>query len=98
MAKLSSASLVAVLFLLIGVVIAHAQPAQLPEGDGKQLVQGMCTTCHEINQITRSSGYSREGWRELIGTMMNLSGTPADEALTAYLAKHFPASDRLKPK
>ena len=98
MAKLSSASLVAVLFLLIGVVIAQAQPAQLPEGDGKQLVQGMCTTCHEINQITRSSGYSREGWRELIGTMMNLSGTPADETIARYLAKHFPATDQLKPK
>ena len=85
-------------FFVSAPIGAQQQTTQLPDGDGKPLVQAMCTTCHDINQITRSSGYSRDGWRELIGTMMNLSGTPANEAITAYLAKNFPASDRLKPK
>jgi virginiamycin B lyase len=84
-------------FTVIAPIAAQQQPAQLPEGEGKALVQGTCTACHEINQITRSSGYSREEWRQLIHTMINLSGTPAEETIVKYLATHFPATDRLKP-
>ncbi|HSF32284.1 MAG TPA: cytochrome C [Candidatus Tectomicrobia bacterium] len=76
---------------------AQGQPAQLPEGDGKELVQGLCTTCHETNQITRSSGYTREGWRELIQTMIDLSASPAREAIATYLATQFPPGTHLKP-
>ncbi len=97
MARLSIASIAIVSVFVIAPVAAQQQPAQLPEGDGKALVQGMCTACHETNQITRSSGYSREGWRELIQTMINLSGTPAGETITKYLATHFPATTQLKP-
>ena len=97
MARLSITLVLGVYFLSVGTVAAQGQPTQLPEGDGKQLVQGVCTTCHETNLITRSSGYSREGWRELIQTMMNLSGTSAGETISKYLATHFPAGTRLKP-
>ena len=98
MAKLSIASFAVAFFIVITPVAAQQQPAQLPEGDGKALVQGTCTACHELNQITRSSGYSREGWRELIQTMINLSGTPAGETTAKYLATHFPANNELQPK
>ena len=79
MIRLSVSSLAGVLFLMMAPLAAQGQPAQLPEGDGKQLVQGLCTACHETNQITRSSGYTREDWRELIQTMIDLSGTPAGD-------------------
>jgi len=98
MAKLSIASFAVAGFIVITPVAAQQPPTQLPEGDGKALVQGTCTACHEINQITRSSGYSREGWRELTQTMINLSGTPAGETIWKYLATHFPATSQLKPK
>ncbi|HKY07501.1 MAG TPA: cytochrome C [Candidatus Binatia bacterium] len=98
MAKLAIAIIALLSFFAGAPTAAQQQAVNLPEGDGKPLVQGMCTSCHEVNQITRSSGYSPEGWRELIGTMVNVSGTPAGETLTRYLAKHFPASDQLKPK
>jgi len=78
MSKYLVTLIVGVYFLMMATVAQSGQAAvQLPEGNGKELVQGMCTACHELNQITRSSGYSREAWRELIGTMINLSGTPA---------------------
>jgi virginiamycin B lyase len=96
MIKLSFA-LLAGLFVFVVPPLAAQDQAQLPEGEGKALVQGLCTSCHETNLITRSSGYSREGWRELIQTMVNVSGTPAAETLTQYLAKHFPARTHLKP-
>ena len=86
--------LVAFLFML-GPVAARGQ--ELPEGDGKQLVQALCSACHETNLITRSSGYSREGWQELIGSMVDLSGSSAGETITKYLATRFPARTHLKP-
>ncbi|HWP60460.1 MAG TPA: hypothetical protein VNL14_21365 [Candidatus Acidoferrales bacterium] len=95
MRKLAIVFAVALLFLGLGS--ARAQQSALPEGEGKQLVQGMCTSCHEANLITRSSGYSRDGWRESIRAMINLSGSSAEETLTRYLAAHFPPRDHLKP-
>ena len=89
---------IAAALFLAGEAGAAQQQPQLPEGDGKILVQGTCTACHDLNHITRSSGYSREGWRELIATMMNLPGTTAGETITKYLAAHFPPNDRRKPK
>jgi virginiamycin B lyase len=97
MVRLSTTLVLGAYFFSIGTVAAQGQPTQLPEGDGKPLVQGVCTTCHETNLITRSSGYSREGWRELIQTMINLSGTPSGETISKYLATHFPAGTQLKP-
>jgi virginiamycin B lyase len=86
------------IFLMIGPITALGQqPTDLPDGDGKALVQGLCTSCHQTNQILRSSGYSREGWRELIDTMINLSGSSAGDTITKYLATHFPAGTHRNP-
>ena len=97
MIRLSVSSLAGVFFLMMAPLAVAGQPAQLPEGDGKQLVQGLCTACHETDQITRSSGYTREDWRELIQTMIDLSGSPAGDAISTYLATHFPSGTQLKP-
>ena len=48
------------------------QAVALPDGPGSDVVQASCGTCHGINQITGAAGYSRDGWRDLIGTMMKL--------------------------
>ena len=82
-------------------VAAHAQSEapELPDGAGKELVEATCTTCHQTEQITRSSGYTEDGWRELIGTMVDLSGSPKEQgAITSYLAAQFPPNDRRAPK
>jgi virginiamycin B lyase len=75
-------------------------PAQsLPDGAAKPLVQTVCTACHRPNQITRSSGYSQQQWQELIGTMVDLSASPAErDKITAYLATHFPPNTKRTPK
>ena len=69
---------------------AQGKPPALPDGAGKELVSGVCTGCHQTNMITQSSGYTREGWKELIGTMIDLSGVPDQQAaITGYLAEHY---------
>jgi virginiamycin B lyase len=84
--------------LVPGVVLAQEQEASLPDGAGKQLVERLCTGCHRSDQITRSSGYSSEGWKELARTMLDLSGSPEDETnISHYLAMPFPPHTRQAP-
>jgi virginiamycin B lyase len=70
---------------------AQGQAPSLPEGAGKQMVEAVCTACHQTNMITQSSGYTREGWKELTSTMVDFSRIPDTQAaITEYLAAHFP--------
>ena len=74
---------------------AQAQRPALPDGAGKQIAESMCTGCHQTNMITGSSGYTKEGWKELSATMIDLSSVPQDQAtLTEYLATNFPPNTR----
>ena len=79
-------------------VNAQSKSAALPEGKGKQEVEAVCTACHKANMITRSSGYSPDHWRELIATMVDLSGDAAlRDQIVGYLAANFPPHDKLAP-
>ena len=71
-----SAMTTAVCLLLPLAAQAQAPRPALPDGPGKQLVDGVCTGCHQTNMITQSSGYTREDWGTLIGTMIDLKGVP----------------------
>jgi virginiamycin B lyase len=78
---------------------AQSRASGLPDGAGKSLVEGVCTGCHQTGNITESSGYSREGWQALIGTMVDLSGSPEErETITRYLATHFPPNTERAPR
>jgi hypothetical protein len=50
--------------LIPGLARAQSDAPELPDGAGKEVVETVCTTCHQTNQITRSSGYTRAGWQE----------------------------------
>jgi virginiamycin B lyase len=92
-----SASVFSCLFIPF-VADDPSRASELPDGAGKELVAGACTACHQADQIARSSGYTREGWEELIGTMIDLSGSPEERAKIAqYLAAHFPPNTRRSP-
>ena len=65
----------------------------------QEQVEAVCLACHRSREILMSSGYTREGWRELIGTMIDLSGVPeVRDGITQYLATHFPPNSRRAPK
>src|SRR4029453_15139440 len=53
------------------------QAVTLPDGAGKDIVQTSCTTCHGLNQITGSAGYTREKWQELFANMIKLPDAQA---------------------
>jgi virginiamycin B lyase len=79
--------------------LAQAQitgPDELPDGEGKNLVQGICSACHQVNLITGSVGYTQDGWRYLFGHMINLSD-PIATQISEYLAANFPPSGERQP-
>ena len=101
MTRLSIASLAGAFLCAPFALVAPAQGqgSALPEGAGRDLVETVCTACHQTNQITRSSGYTAEGWTELTGTMIDLSASPEDQGrIVQYLAAHFPPNTRRAPK
>ena len=76
-----------------------AAQAQLADGPGREVVQTVCGSCHVPGLVTRSSGYSAEHWRTLIGTMVDLSASPKQsDEIVAYLAAHYPPNDRSAAK
>ena len=100
MPKSLNAALIAATVIAFSPLAAQAQGQQpaMPEGEAKLLVEGLCVTCHRTNMITTSLGYTREGWNELIGTMIDMSANPdMRDKLTTYLATHFPPNTRRAP-
>jgi virginiamycin B lyase len=102
--RLLSLSAVLLALTLSATIQGQAPPPQgrggrgnvdLPEGPGKAPVQAYCTRCHQLGNIVMSGGYSREGWQQLIGTMVALPPEQAD-VIVDYLAKNFPETP--KPK
>ena len=71
---------------------APAQAAaaeQLPQGAGRKILMSACTSCHNLREVTKFSGfYGREQWRDIVLTMMDY-GAPVNakevEVLTDYL-------------
>ena len=88
----------AVLFLaaLLSVPAASqsATPSDdLPDGEGKKILQAQCTSCHELTEVTKFRGYyNRAQWRDIVVTMVeygaDLKKTEI-ETLADYLAQHL---------
>ena len=70
---------------------------QLPDGPAKQIVSANCASCHGLNNIVGATGYTKEGWRSLITTMVKMSDADT-AAVTEYLATHFPPKPGREPK
>lgn len=92
------ASLAMVSFFSVLALDAAAQ-SRLPDGPGHATVQSVCTGCHQTNQITNSSGYTPDQWKELVGTMIDLSGSPeTQDEILKYLAAQFPPNTQRAAK
>ncbi|HEX6993424.1 MAG TPA: M12 family metallo-peptidase [Gammaproteobacteria bacterium] len=75
---------------------AESRPAaavDLPDGDGKSLVQTACLVCHDLGGIAAFKGYwNREQWAAMVATMIEHGAEldPAEaEIVTDYLTAHF---------
>ncbi|WP_370211168.1 hypothetical protein [Roseovarius sp.] len=80
--------------LLATALCSPAAALALPDGEGRETVEAVCSACHGVHLIERSSGYSREDWQFLTSTMIDLSDDPEMQGeILDYLAESFPPSD-----
>jgi hypothetical protein len=77
---------------------AQAPPEDdLPPGEGRKILLASCTSCHELNEVTKFKGYyTRPQWRDIVVTMMEYGAPieqPQVEILADYLTEHFGRKD-----
>ena len=88
-------------WLFAGLICAFAAPADaadetafvLPEGEGRERVQAMCSMCHSLDYIVINSPFQdRAAWEKTVRKMVNVMGAPLPEEEVAvivnYLALH----------
>ena len=84
--------LVSLPLLFAGVVGASALYAQdLPDGPGKDVVQRVCTACHDLSPVMSMNG-GPDIWQSVADDMKSrgADGTDADfRAIVQYLAKYY---------
>ena len=69
---------------------ARAPGDELPDGPGKKILLRACTTCHDLDEVTKFKGYyTRAQWKDIVVTMEEYGADLADgeiDLLTQYLA------------
>ena len=82
------------IWLVLTVALATlsmAVPRELPEGEGKKLLEERCASCHSLKPVV-SLKQSQGAWKELVVKMVRYGAQLDDkevEVATAYLTKHF---------
>lgn len=73
---------------------AQAKPDdELPDGPGKKILQASCTSCHDLDEVTKFKGYyTRAQWRDVVQTMVDYGARlqPGEaDVLADYLTEHL---------
>ena len=79
---------------LATMAFAAVQDPQLPDGDGKKILQAACTACHGLDGVVRLH-LDKAGWEGLVASMVS-NGAQVDSkdmpVLIDYLVKNFGAA------
>ncbi|HYK78208.1 MAG TPA: hypothetical protein VEU95_01205 [Micropepsaceae bacterium] len=78
-------------------LILPALAQDLPNGNGRDMVQMICSGCHDLSPIADSVGFSRQDWETVVKSMIDMGATIKPEQVSVianYLAANFPP----KPK
>ena len=80
------------LALTVGLAtLSMAAPQDLPEGEGKKLLEERCASCHSLKAVV-SLKQSQGAWKELVVKMVGYGAQLNDKEVdvaTGYLAKYF---------
>src|SRR2546429_2485316 len=70
---------------------ARATVQDLPEGEGKKILQNSCTACHGLDDVVNSH-MDKTGWSNLVDSMISNGASVDDKdkpVLIDYLVKNF---------
>jgi cytochrome c5 len=82
------------IWLLLTVALATLSmtvPQELPEGEGKKLLEERCAGCHSLKPVV-SLKQSQSAWKELVVKMVGYGAQLDDKEVdvaTEYLTKYF---------
>ena len=66
---------------------------ELPDGDGKKILESSCAGCHDL-QVATKPRLTKSGWQDVVNRMVGM-GAPLEQgqvpSLVDYLTKNFPA-------
>ena len=71
--------------------LSMAAPQELPEGEGKKLLEERCVSCHSLKPVV-SLKQNPGTWKKLVVKMVGLGARLDDKEVdvaTGYLAKYF---------
>jgi cytochrome c5 len=71
--------------------LSMAAPQELPEGEGKKLLEERCAGCHSLKPVV-SLKQNRDAWKKLVVKMVGYGAQLDDKQVdvaTEYLTKHF---------
>ena len=74
-----------------GFGAAQSAENKLPEGEGKQVTERVCSACHAIDSVV-SERHSKDEWQKVIDDMAARGADATDAELkqiVEYLAKYF---------
>src|SRR5437016_3170353 len=74
-----------------GASRAFATAQDLPEGEGKKILQNSCTACHGLDDVVNSH-MDKTGWSNLVDSMISNGASVDDKdkpVLIDYLVKNF---------
>jgi hypothetical protein len=81
----------ALLMPVVLVLAAAGRNESLPRDRGRELVEDVCTYCHNLDRL-RGKEFTREEWRGLTKGMISEGAPVTEEELSTildYLAKHY---------
>ena len=92
-----AAAVVTILLISARAVTAGSSPVaqsdDLPDGDGKKILQASCTACHDLTEVTKFKGfYTRDDWRDIVKTMVEYGAKVKEsdvDVLVDYLARNL---------
>ncbi len=80
-----------VVLIVALATLSMAAPQELPEGEGKKLIEEQCANCHGLKPVI-SLKQSKAAWKDLVVKMVGYGAQLNDKEIdiaTEYLTKHF---------
>jgi cytochrome c5 len=68
---------------------AAGQDDELPDAPAKKVLQRACTTCHDLDEVTKFKGYyTRAQWKDIVVTMKDY-GAALDDSEVEILSEYI---------
>ncbi|GIU52850.1 cytochrome C [Shewanella sp. KT0246] len=81
------------------LLILALSPKSVISNELENTVNQLCSTCHRVSNLERSSGYSKQDWNSLVSYMVDVDASNKElNQISEYLAEKYPINDKRASK